>query len=304
MTLVKLVIGSRGSKLALTQTYWVRDRLQAHNDSLEIEVLEIRTTGDQATGSLRSFGGAGVFTKELERALLEGQIDLAIHSLKDLPTQMHPELALVATPEREDVRDALIGPDLSSLADLPNGARLGTGSLRRRAQLKALRPDLEILDIRGNLDTRIDKAMRGECDAVVLAVAGLNRLGWQQRIGVHLSLDQVLPAPGQGALGLQMRADNPLKSYVGALNHAPTQAAVQAERQLLQTLRAGCHAPVGAWARLEEDQLTLDGLVGHPDGTEMLRARHSAPLTDAQLLGEAVAAALREQGADALLQAE
>tara|TARA_B110000196_G_scaffold317317_1_gene330265 strand:- start:678 stop:1592 length:915 start_codon:yes stop_codon:yes gene_type:complete len=304
MTLVKLVIGSRGSKLALTQTYWVRDRLQAHNDSLEIEVLKIRTTGDQATGSLRSFGGAGVFTKELERALLEGQIDLAIHSLKDLPTQMHPELTLVATPEREDVRDALIGPDLSSLADLPNGARLGTGSLRRRAQLKALRPDLEILDIRGNLDTRIDKAMRGECDAVVLAVAGLNRLGWQQRIGVHLSLDQVLPAPGQGALGLQMRADNPLKSYVGALNHAPTQAAVQAERQLLQTLRAGCHAPVGAWARLEEDQLTLDGLVGHPDGTEMLRARHSAPLTDAQPLGEAVAAALREQGADALLQAE
>ena len=304
MTLVKLVIGSRGSKLALTQTYWVRDRLQAHNDSLEIEVLKIRTTGDQATGSLRSFGGAGVFTKELERALLEGQIDLAIHSLKDLPTQMHPELALVATPEREDVRDALIGPDLSSLADLPNGARLGTGSLRRRAQLKALRPDLEILDIRGNLDTRIDKAMRGECDAVVLAVAGLNRLGWQQRIGVHLSLDQVLPAPGQGALGLQMRADNPLKSYVGALNHAPTQAAVQAERQLLQTLRAGCHAPVGAWARLEEDQLTLDGLVGHPDGTEMLRARHSAPLTDAKPLGEAVAAALREQGADALLQAE
>ncbi len=304
MTLVKLVIGSRGSKLALTQTHWVRDRLQAHHDSLEIEVLEIRTTGDTATGSLRSFGGAGVFTKELERALLEGQIDLAIHSLKDLPTQMHPELTLVATPEREDVRDALIGPDLSSLADLPNGARLGTGSLRRRAQLKALRPDLEILDIRGNLDTRIDKVMRGECDAVVLAVAGLNRLGWQQRIGVHLSLDQVLPAPGQGALGLQMRANNPLKSYVGALNHAPTQAAVQAERQLLQTLRAGCHAPVGAWARLEEDQLTLDGLVGHPDGTEMLRARHSAPLTDAQPLGEAVAAALREQGADALLQAE
>ena len=148
MTLVKLVIGSRGSKLALTQTHWVRDRLQAHHDSLEIEVLEIRTTGDTATGSLRSFGGAGVFTKELERALLEGQIDLAIHSLKDLPTQMHPELTLVPTPEREDVRDALIGPDLSSLADLPNGARLGTGSLRRRAQLKALRPDLEILDIR------------------------------------------------------------------------------------------------------------------------------------------------------------
>ena len=302
VTTVKLVIGSRGSKLALTQTHWVRDCLLAENNKLEIEVLEIRTTGDSATGPLRSFGGAGVFTKELERALLEGQIDLAIHSLKDLPTSMHPDLALVATPKREDVRDALIGPGLSALADLPTGARIGTGSLRRRAQLKALRPDLDIRDIRGNLDTRIDKAMRGECEAVVLAVAGLNRIGWQERIGVHLSTDQVLPAPGQGALGLQMRADNPLQQHVAPLDHPASQASVQAERQLLQTLRAGCHAPVGAWARLAGDLLTLDGLVGHPEGTQLLRARQQAPLAEAKSLGNAVAATLREQGADALLQ--
>lgn len=301
---VKIVIGSRGSKLALTQTHWVRNCLLAQDNGLTIEIVEVRTTGDVATGSLRSFGGAGVFTKELERALLEGQIDLAIHSLKDLPTSIHPDLVLVATPEREDVRDALIGPGLSSLADLPTGARVGTGSLRRRAQLKALRPDLEILDIRGNLDTRIDKAMRGECEAVVLAVAGLNRLGWQDRIGVHLSIDQVLPAPGQGALALQMRADNPLQQQVAPLNHGPTQAAVRAERQLLQTLRAGCHAPVGAWARLEDEQLTLDGLVGHPEGTQLLRARLHAPLAEAASLGTAVADNLREQGADALLQAD
>ena len=156
--LVKLVIGSRGSKLALIQTHWVRDLLLAQGDGLDVEVLEIRTTGDSATGSLRSFGGAGVFTTELERALLERQIDLAVHSLKDLPTDMHPDLALIATPEREDVRDALIGPELTALDDLPTGARIGTGSLRRQAQLKALRPDLNVVDLRGNIDRDGDQA--------------------------------------------------------------------------------------------------------------------------------------------------
>lgn len=299
---MKLVIGSRGSKLALTQTHWVRDLLLGLEAGLEVEVREIRTTGDVTTGSLRSFGGQGVFTVELENALLDGRIDLAIHSLKDLPTQMHSDLVLVATPEREDVRDALIGPNVSSLDDLPVGARLGTGSLRRQAQLKALRPDLEVADIRGNLDTRISKAMRGEYDAVVLAVAGLNRLGWQERIGAYLTLDQVLPAAGQGALGLQMRAGHPLQATVALLDHAPTTASVQAERSLLQSLRAGCHAPVAAWGRLAEDQLVLDALVGHPEGTQLLRARLSAPPADAAATGERLAGTLREQGADALLQ--
>ncbi|MCY3666626.1 MAG: hydroxymethylbilane synthase, partial [Gemmatimonadetes bacterium] len=211
------------------------------------------------------------------------------------------DLALVATPEREDVRDALVG-SISSLADLPDGARVGTGSLRRRAQLKALRPDLNIVDIRGNLDTRIDKTTRGECDAVVLAVAGLNRLGWQERIGCYLPLNQVLPAPGQGALGLQMRADHPARATVAALNHAPTLASVQAERHLLHTLRAGCHAPVGAWGRIAGALLVLDGLVGHPEGTQLLRVEMRAPRACAESLAESLADALRAQGADDLLQ--
>jgi len=304
MRFLKFVIGSRGSTLALTQTHLVRNLLLARTDGWDIEIREIRTTGDSTPGSLRSFGGAGVFTKELERALLEQEIDLAVHSLKDLPTQMHPELEVVATPEREDVRDALIGPGLSSLEDLPTGARVGTGSLRRRAQLKALRPDLNFIEIRGNLDTRIDKAMRGECEAVVLAVAGLNRLGWEERIGIHLSTEQVLPAPGQGALGLQMRTNHPLRESVALLDHAPTRTAVQAERQLLQTLRAGCHAPVGAWGRCEDDELVLDGLVGHPEGTPLLHQCQRTPLAEAGSLGESLATALRAEGADTLLQAE
>ncbi len=299
---MKLVIGSRGSQLALVQAGEVRNRLLALHDGLDIALSIIRTTGDATTGSLRNLGSTGVFTKALEDALLAGHIDLAVHSLKDLPTQLHPDLALVATPEREDVRDALVGPSISSLADLPDGARVGTGSLRRRAQLKALRPDLNILDIRGNQDTRIAKARRGECDAVVLAAAGLNRLGWQDRIGYYLPLHQVLPAPGQGALGLQMCADHPARATVATLNHAQTLAAVQAERHLLYTLRAGCHAPVGAWGRMEGDLLALDGLVGHPEGTRLLRAALRAPLTCSESLAESLADDLRSQGADALLQ--
>ena len=300
--LVKLVIGSRGSQLALAQAHEIHNRLLALHDGLDIEISTIRTTGDATTGSLRSLGGMGVFTQALERALLADNIDLAVHSLKDLPTQMHPDLTLVATPEREDVRDALVGPGISSLADLPDGARVGTGSLRRRAQLKALRPDLNIVDIRGNLDTRIDKAMRGECDAVVLAVAGLNRLGWQERIGCYLPLNQVLPAPGQGALGLQMRANHPARAAVAALNHASTLVSVQTERHLLHTLRAGCHAPVGTWGRIEGDHLVLDGLVGHPEGTQLLRAKLRAPRARAESLAESLADDLRAQGADDLLQ--
>ncbi|MDE2811399.1 MAG: hydroxymethylbilane synthase [Gemmatimonadota bacterium] len=299
---MKLVIGSRGSQLALVQAHEVRDRLLALHDGLDVEISIIRTTGDATTGSLRSLGGTGVFTQALERALLADDIDLAVHSLKDLPTQMHPDLALVATPEREDVRDALVGSGISSLADLPDGARVGTGSLRRRAQLKALRPDLNIIDIRGNLDTRIDKTTRGECDAVVLAVAGLNRLGWQERIGCYLPLNQVLPAPGQGVLGLQMRADHPARATVAALNHAPTLVSVQTERHLLHTLRAGCHAPVGTWGRIEGDLLFLDGLVGHPEGTQLLRAKLRAPRARAESLAESLADDLRAQGADDLLQ--
>lgn len=301
--MAKLIIGSRGSKLALTQTHHMRDQLRQLHEDLDVDVEIIRTTGDGSRDSLRSFGGQGVFTKELEKALLDGRVDLAVHSLKDLPTRFNTALAIVATPPREDVRDALIaGPAYSELGDLPEGACVGTGSPRRQTQLRALRPDLDLVDIRGNLDTRIGKVASGECTAVILAAAGLHRLGWQQHISAYLSTQDMLPAAGQAALGLQMRTDHPLRDRVAALNDVPTHCAVRAERSLLQTLRGGCHAPVAAWARIEDDRLVLDGRVGDPSGNPLLHAQRSGPADEPESLGAALAEDLRTQGADHLIQ--
>ena len=300
---MKLTIGSRGSKLALTQTHHVRDQLRALHEDLEVEVEIIRTTGDRSGSSLRSFGGQGVFTKELENALLDGRVDLAVHSLKDLPTQFHADLEIVATPPREDVRDALVaGTAYSALSELPEGAVVGTGSPRRQTQLRALRGDLELVDIRGNLDTRIDKVARGECAAILLAAAGLHRLGWQHHISAYLPASDMLPAAGQAALGLQMRTDHPLRAYVAALDDASTHQSISAERSLLRTLRGGCHAPVAAWARIEEDLLVLEGRVGHPSGAPLLHARRSASPDGAEALGAQLAEDLRAQGADSIIQ--
>ena len=299
----QLVIGSRGSQLALAQSHMVRDLLQARHAQLEVEIEIIRTRGDATSGSLRSFGGQGVFTRQIEEALLAGQIDLAVHSLKDLPTRFHGDLVLVATPRREDVRDVLVGPEGARLDELPAGARIGTGSLRRRAQLLALRPDLEFVDIRGNIDTRIARVAPGDCTAVVLAAAAFHRLGWRHRISAYLETDQVLPAPGQAALGLQMRLGDELVPYVDALNHAPTFAAVGAERSLLRRLGTGCHAPVGAWGRLEGGQLHLDGRVGSPDGRCLLHGRISGSLEAARDLGAELAERLNGRGAAAILDA-
>lgn len=298
---MKLVIGSRGSQLALTQTRMIRDQLQQRHPELEVTIDVIQTKGDVATGALRSFGGQGVFTKEIENALLERRIDLAVHSLKDLPTRFHEDLTLVASPPREDVRDALITPSNCSLEQLPQGAILGTGSLRRRAQLLALRPDLELREIRGNLDTRIDKVHQGKYDATLLAAAGLHRLGWGDRIGAYLETDCFLPAVSQAALGLQMRAASDLLPLVEVLDHPPTSASVVAERSLLRVLEGGCHAPIAAWGRFQDGALHLDGLVGRPDGTRLLRSTISGPIGKAEALGEELAAELRAQGADDIL---
>ena len=299
---MKLIIGSRGSKLALTQTHHIRDQLTASDPALEVEVEIIRTTGDVSTGSLRSFGGQGAFTKELENALLDGRVDLAVHSLKDLPTQFHADLEIIATPPREDVRDVLVAGPIQSLDELPEGARVGTGSPRRQTQLRALRPDLDLIDIRGNLDTRIGKVAAGECAAILLAAAGLHRLGWQEHISAYIPAESLLPAAGQAALGLQMRSDNPLRHHVAALNDVATFQAISAERSLLRNLRGGCHAPVAAWARIENGQLVLDGRVGHPSGTPLLHGQLSAEPTDAEALGQRLADILRQQGADSLIQ--
>jgi hydroxymethylbilane synthase len=283
----------------------VAGMLREHSPECEVEVEIIRTAGDVRTGPLRAFGGQGAFTKEIEGALLGRQVDLAVHSLKDLPTRGPDELALVATPPREDVRDALISRHGQVLAGLTAGARIGTGSLRRRAQLLALRPDLHLEEIRGNLDTRLAKVERGELEAVVLAAAGLHRLGWHTRISAYLDTAQVLPAVGQAALGLQMRADHPLRELVCSLNDDATLAAVTSERALLRALGGGCQAPIAAWARVEDGYLRLAGLVGSPDGTRLLRAEASGPWTmaGAEELGQTVARALVDQGAAEILAA-
>ena len=296
-----LLIGSRGSKLALTQANMVCAMLQARHPGLQVEIEVIHTRGDLDQGVLRSFGG--VFTREIEHALLERRIHLAVHSLKDLPVEVNPELALVASPQREDVRDVLISRQGGGLESLPQGARLGTSSLRRRIQLQALRPDLEFADIRGNLDTRIAKVQRGEYEGIVLAAAGLHRLGWQERISAYLELEQVLPAVGQAALGLQMRADEERRPLVEALNHPPTLAAVSAERSLLRSLGGGCQAPIAAWGRIEEGALRVEGLVGKADGSQLVRAEVSGAPAEAEALGVQLAENLRRQGADALLGA-
>jgi len=298
---LKLVIGTRGSQLAMAQTSMIRDLLVERHPELEVAIEIIQTRGDVAAGPLRSFGGQGVFTKEIEKALLERRVDLAVHSLKDLPTRFHADLRLVATPAREDVRDVLVTRQDRDLDGLPQGAVLGTGSLRRRAQLLALRPDLELREIRGNLDTRIGKVLDGEYDGILLAAAGLHRLGWQDRISAYLDTAQVLPAVGQAALGLQMHCAHELASLAESLNHPPTFAAVTAERSLLRALGGGCHAPIAAWGRLQDGALRLDGLVGQPDGSRLLRATAGAPFESAEILGETLAKELLARGADKIL---
>ena len=281
----------------------MRNQLCAAYTDLEVEVKVIRTTGDESRAPLRSFGGQGVFTKELENALLDGRVDLAVHSLKDLPTQFHPDLQIVATPPREDVRDALISRvSHPTLSTLPDGALIGTGSPRRQTQLRALRPDLQLTEIRGNLDTRINEAIQGKFAAIVLAAAGLHRLGWQHHISAYLSTEQMLPAAGQAALGLQMRSDHPLRAYVAALNDADTHQAVRAERSLLRTLRGGCHAPVAAWGRVEDSLLVLDGRVGHSSGTPLLHTQLKGAIDESEALGVALAEKLRALGADQIIE--
>ena len=298
----KFTIGSRGSELALIQSNSVRCLLQQRNSAIRIEVSVIRTRGDATKSPLRDFGGQGVFTREIETALLDARIDLAVHSLKDLPTRFHDDLTLVATPVREDVRDVLVCREDGDLAGLPEGALIGTGSLRRQAQLLALRPDLRFAAIRGNIDTRLRKTGEGECAAVVLAAAALHRLERKHHISAYLETAQMLPAAGQAALGLQMRRDHPLLSWVESVNHLPTFAAVTAERSLLKHLGGGCRAPIAAWGRQEGNTILLEGLVARPDGTGLVRATSSTDHGEADRLGADVAARLRCLGADAILQ--
>ncbi|RYV51123.1 hydroxymethylbilane synthase [Pengzhenrongella frigida] len=278
-----VTVGTRASALALTQTQMVADQLAAGTD-LAVELVRITTEGDRLTGSLVNLGGTGVFVTALRDALLDGRCDVAVHSLKDLPTAHAPGLVIAAVPLRQDPRDALCARDGLTLADLPPGARVGTGSPRRAAQLLLARPDLVVVEIRGNVDTRLHRVAPGDLDAVVLAAAGLARLGRLDAVSELLDPAVMSPAPGQGALAVEARAadvadaGSPLALALAALDHAPTRLAVTAERALLARLEAGCAAPVGTHARLDGHSLALDAVVCRPDGTAALRRTLTTPL--------------------------
>jgi hydroxymethylbilane synthase len=268
-----LIIGSRGSALALAQANWVRNQIM-NEGRLEASIKIIKTSADQdQKTSIRAGSATGVFVKEIEEALLSGEIDVAVHSMKDLPTRIPEALQISAIPPREDPRDALISRvSGSTLGDLPPGTLVGTGSVRRHAQLLAVRPDLQVMDIRGNVDTRLQKLKDGPYEAVILACAGLNRLGLQDRITERIPLQLMLPAPGQGALAIETHKDNAYAATIGGiLNHPPTAAAVTAERAFLRRVGGGCNAPVAVHAAFDGDFLRIEALVAAPDGSSILR---------------------------------
>ena len=296
-----LVIGSRGSKLALWQAEEARRRLHTLNSEIEINIEIIKTTGDVKSEPLSVIGGKGVFTKELEDALLDERIDIAVHSLKDLPTILPEKLTIAAIGEREDPRDALVlRSDLngSSLSSLPQGAVVGTSSQRRLAQLKALRSDVVVKDLRGNVDTRIRKLDEGQYDAVILASAGLLRLGLENRISARISTDEMLPAVGQGAIAIETRSDDDFAvETTSRIDHRETRLACLAERAFLRGLGGGCQLPIAAHAILDGDSLIIDGLVAKPDGSQIWRDQLSGPLNQAEEIGSSLAALLVRHGA-------
>jgi hydroxymethylbilane synthase len=302
-----LVIASRGSQLALWQARWVAAQLQAAGHECRIEI--VKTTGDKITDVPLGMAGAqtgvkGLFTKEIEEALLDGRADLAVHSLKDLPTELPEGLTLAAVPEREDARDAVVG---KPLADLPPGARVGTSSLRRAAQLRRLRPDLKVESVRGNLDTRLRKLDQGQYDAIMLAAAGLKRLGWGARIAEILEPERMCPAVGQGALAIETRTSGAglVAAYAAcsALDHPATHAAVMAERGVLGALGGGCQVPIGAYATVADGRLRLLAVVISPDGAELVRAEAEGAVAEAAELGRKLGADLLNRGARRILEA-
>ena len=300
MNAISIRLGTRRSALAMTQAGMVADQLRALGHA--VEMVEITTLGDTSTASLSSIGGTGVFATAIRRALLTGEIDVAVHSLKDLPVAPEPGLRIAAIPVREDARDALVARDGLTLGELPAGSVVGTGSPRRAAQLTALGLDLRVTDIRGNVDTRISLVHNGSCDAVLLAHAGLARLGLLEQVTESLDPEQMLPAPGQGALAVECREDRlDLVEALNALDDPDTRAAVTAERALLAALEAGCTAPIGALARVVHgdhgNELTLHAFAGSEDATIALRRSATGPLEEPERLGRDLAAVLLGDGA-------
>jgi len=297
-------IGTRGSKLALWQANWVKGRLEALFPGLTGELEIIKTSGDKILDvPLAAIGGKGLFVKEIEEALIDGRIDLAVHSLKDMPAQLPPGLIIGAVPARETPFDALVSRDGASFSALPENCRVGTSSLRRAAQLRALRPDMTIVPLRGNIDTRLAKLDRGEMEAIILAAAGLSRLGLAAVITEQLSETIMLPAVAQGALCIETREnDDETNNLAGRIDHAASRLAVTAERAFLKTLEGGCQVPIAALAQAESGTIRMDGLVADVDGGAVIRDQVSGPEDRAADLGIELAERLLSRGADEILK--
>jgi hydroxymethylbilane synthase len=299
-----IVVGSRDSELALIQTHFIIGELQKHFPDIDFTVKHIKTEGDKVLDvALAKIGGKGLFVKEIENALLDKDIDFAVHSMKDVPTAVPAGLKIAAITERENPRDCYIAKDgKTGLFDAPKGAVIGTSSLRRSAQLLHHRPDFKIVPIRGNLNTRFRKLSEQDMDGIILAYAGVFRLGWVDKITEILQFDKSLPAVGQGALGIETRADDEFtNSVVAILNHTETAAGIIAERAFLRKLEGGCQVPIGAYGHLEKDELALEGVVASLDGRTILRDQVRGNVNDAEALGHKLAQMLVDRGADQIL---
>lgn len=300
-----LRIATRESPLALWQAEYVKAELERLHPNLQVELLGMTTRGDQVLDSpLAKIGGKGLFVKELEVAILEGRADIAVHSMKDVPMAFPEGLHLPVICEREDPCDAFVSNHYADLSALPQGARLGTSSLRRQCQLQALRPDLQVISLRGNVNTRLRKLDDGEYDAIILAAAGLKRLGMHERIRSRISPEQCLPAVGQGAIGIECRqGDTRVEALLAPMNDPATSARVRAERAMNTRLEGGCQVPIAGFAELDGEQLQMRALVGAVDGSQLLRAEGSARADQAEALGEQLAESLLAQGAGDILAA-
>ena len=296
-------IGTRGSALALAQSGWVKARIEAAYPDVKTELVRITTKGDKILDSpLSKIGGKGLFIKEIEEALLREEVDIAVHSMKDVPAELPVGLEIPLLPKREDPRDAFVAKEYGDLESLPKGAAVGTGSLRRSAQLLHARPDLEVIPLRGNVDTRLKKLESSRMDAIILAAAGLRRLGLSHQITSILSPEAFLPAAGQGAIGLELRKDDrELVSMLGFIHHKETALAVQAERAFLEELEGGCQVPLGALATMEADGLILQGIVAELDGSRIVRDQESGPKDKAEEIGRTLAKRILSAGADGIL---
>lgn len=301
---MKIKIGSRGSKLALWQSEYISAEIRKHNPGVEVEIIKIKTKGDKILDApLSKVGGKGLFVKEIEEAVLSGDAHLAVHSMKDMPTEIPEGLAIVSTPVREDPRDALVTNKGNSLKALPKGAGIGTSSLRRKSQIMNLRPDFQFADLRGNVDTRLKKLDEGQYDAIILAGAGLKRLGWAMRISCYLDYDECLPAVGQGIIAIEARVDDKdTCRLLEPLNHKETHIAAFAERAFLARLEGGCQVPIAAHAEISEAGIKLEGLVASLDGKTIIRSSKEGSVNDAGQIGKELAEEILRSGGNEILK--